>query len=76
MCPIWGTCPRCTKLQVERMLRRAGRFVLKLQKYDTVKHEMSTELKWLFPDYVYQYELLNLAYSIFKKAVRLTSTII
>jgi len=50
------------------MLRRAGRFVLKLQKYDTVKHEMSAELKWLFPDYMYQYELLNLAYSIFIKS--------
>jgi len=64
MCPIWGSATKACKKKVEAVLRKAGRYVLSLQKYDKVKYEMSNLLMWLFPDNMYQYEILKLAYSI------------
>ena len=65
MCIIWGTANKTTKLSLENIIRKAGRFVLSLRKYDQVKNEITQTLKWLFPDYMYQYEVLKLAFSIF-----------
>jgi len=65
MSVIWGTCNLKTKKQVERIVRRSARFVLSLHKYDKVKLRTTDELKWLFPHYLYQYELLKIAYGIF-----------
>jgi hypothetical protein len=38
MCPIWGTATKANKKQIYNILRRSGRFVLNLQKYDKVIH--------------------------------------
>ncbi len=49
---------------MERIIRRAGRFVLGLHKYDKVKLRISNELKWLLPDKLYQLEVLKLTFGI------------
>jgi hypothetical protein len=46
--------------KVERILRRAGRFVLGLKKFDRVKSAISSDLKWLFP--TNKHEVLKIAF--------------
>jgi len=62
--PIWGNCKKNIGKAVERIIRRAARFVLGLSKYDKVKLRMSDELKWLLPSKLYQFEVIKLAYGI------------
>jgi len=68
MCPIWGSATKTCKKKIDAVLRKAGRYVLGLQKYDKVKYEMSYQIisfpRWLFPDNMCQDEILKLAYSI------------
>jgi hypothetical protein len=52
---------------IESLLRRAGRFVLGLNKYDSIKLDISERLNWLFPTNIYKYEVLKLTYSIMTK---------
>ena len=64
MCPIWAVCSSADLRKVDTCVRNAGRFVLGLRKYDTVKYLISTDLKWLFPIYMFNLEILKLAYDI------------
>jgi len=43
----------------------AGRFVLVLGKYDTVKHLITIDLRWLFSNYMCDYETIKLAFDIY-----------
>ena len=65
---IWGTANAAVVKIIESLVRRCGRFVLNLRKFDCVKLEISEKLKWLFPVNTYQYEILKLAYSIINKS--------
>jgi len=64
---IWGTSNSSIVKLIESIIRRSGRFVLGLGKYDNVKAEITDKLKWLFPSNIYQFEVLKLAYSIIYK---------
>jgi Reverse transcriptase (RNA-dependent DNA polymerase)/Endonuclease-reverse transcriptase len=61
---IWGTSGKGHVKAVESIIRRAGRFVLGLKKFDSVKNIITNDLKWLFPSYLYQYEVLKMAQTI------------
>lgn len=64
MSPIWGVCSASNLKKIEACIRNAGRFVLNLRKYDTVKYLISTDLSWLFPSYMHNFETLKLAFDI------------
>ena len=61
---IWGTSKTVVVKIIESLIRRCGRFVLGLNKFDSVKLDISEKLKWLFPINIYKYKVLKLAYSI------------
>ena len=63
---IWGSANISVKLSIEKIIRRAGRFVLNLRKFDPVKFDISQELEWLFPDLMYKFEVLKLTFSIIR----------
>ena len=65
MCIIWGNAPNTNIDAVEKVVRRAGRFVLGYNKYDSVKLDITTKLNWLFPEFLYKYDVLKLTYTIF-----------
>jgi hypothetical protein len=67
MSVIWGTANASVVKLIESIIRRSGRFVLGLQKYDSVKFEITDKLKWLFPSNIYQLEVLKLSHSIVNK---------
>ena len=46
------------------MIRTAARLVMGLRKYDSVRFELSTVLKWLLPTYMFQYSILCYAYQL------------
>jgi len=67
MSVIWGTANTAIVKLIESIIRRSGRFVLGLQKYDNVKLDITDKLKWLFPVNIYQFEVLKLANAIINK---------
>jgi len=64
MCPVWGTAPKYNTVCIENLLRKLGRFVLGLNKYDPVKSDVTNKLKWLFPEFLYKSEMLKLVFNI------------
>ena len=65
MCPLWGVGSSKIRKKVDICVRNAGRFVLGLRKYDTVKHLITIDLRWLFSNYMCDYETLKLAFDIY-----------
>ena len=61
---LWGTAKKQNLKKVEKIIRTAARLVLGLRKYDSVKLEISTVLKWLLPAYSYQYSILCYMYQL------------
>jgi len=61
---IWGTCGTKTRKLAENILRRAGRFVFALGKYDSVKLRISKDLGWLFPEHLHTYEVIKTGHRI------------
>jgi len=61
---IWGSASKGNIRTIENVIRFAGRFVLKKRKYDSVKNEITTNLKWLFPKQLYKFELLKIVFMI------------
>ena len=53
--------------EIDKFVKKCGRFVFDYGKYDKVKLKISQELKWLFPKYLYEYECLKLVYIIITK---------
>jgi hypothetical protein len=51
-----------THKTMERILRQCARYIFGLTRYDSVKLRMSEILKWLFPKYLHQYEVLKLCF--------------
>jgi hypothetical protein len=47
---------------IERIIRQSARYIFALTRYDAVKILISEELKWLFPKYAHQYEVLKLCF--------------
>jgi len=65
MCPIFGTAPNFNIDCIEKIVRRLGRFILNIKKYDSVKFDITSKLKWLFPDNLYKLETLKIVFNIF-----------
>ena len=65
MCPVWETGSSEIIKKIDSCVRNAGRFVLGLRKYDTVKYLITTDLRWLFSNYMHDYEVLKLAFDIY-----------
>ena len=61
---IWGTAKKQVIKRIEKVIRTAARLVMGLRKYDSVRLELSTVLKWLLPIYFYQYSILCYMYQL------------
>lgn len=67
MYSIYGTFNKQNENLIESIIRKCGRFILRLNKTSKVKLRISEELKLLFPKFLYQYEVLKIAHSIIKR---------
>jgi hypothetical protein len=47
---------------IQRIIRQSARYIFALTRYDSVKMLISENLKWLFPKYAHQYEVLKLCF--------------
>jgi len=49
---------------IDKIIKACGRFVLGLQKYDSVSSDLTNELKWLKSKYLLKFECLKICYHI------------
>jgi hypothetical protein len=56
---VWFNRSSNNQKEIDRMFRRAAKFVLKLNKFDSVSYELNCELKWLNCKNRLKFETLN-----------------
>ena len=64
MAIIWGEAKNEDLKLVEKCVRRAGRLILDKTKKDKIRDEITTNLKWIFPTYLFQYKMCIFIHSI------------
>jgi hypothetical protein len=64
MSPVVETTNKHNIKILENILRRAGRFVGDISKFDPIKRVILSKMNWLFPVKLFQFEALKIAYAI------------
>ena len=63
MCPVWGTCSTEIIKKIDRIITKAGKFVLNIKYSSNIKNIVSENLKWFYTKYLYQFEVLKIAFN-------------